>query len=154
VIHAVRGYYLLNFNVSGPSKITVTADNPRYWGAGVEVQPMRLGIRPHREGASISFPLEGPAKLSITRPGHHFGDSEMLFLFTNEPGRSGITSETPGIHYYGPGIHRESADAKSGNHICLATGAVVFWGSQCWEGQGIERQPLPNAAQSHASPDG
>jgi hypothetical protein len=37
----------------------------------------------------------------------------MLFLFANELDRCGITSETPGIHYYGPGIHRESTDARA-----------------------------------------
>src|SRR5271154_1073513 len=117
VMHAVSGYYLLNFEITGTASITITADDPHYWDAGVEVQPMRLGIRPHREGGSISFPLAGPAKVCITRPGDHFADSEMLFLFANEPDRSGITAETPGVRYYGPGIHRENIDARSGDRI-------------------------------------
>ena len=111
VLHAVTGYYLLNFEISGPTRITVTADDPHYWDAGVEVQPMRLGIRPHRDGASITFTLDHPEKLSIERPGDYFSDSQMLFLFANEPDRSGITAETPGIRYYGPGVHHENIDA-------------------------------------------
>jgi PKD domain len=133
VIHAAGGYYLLNFDLTGPVQVTVKASDPHYWDAGVEVQPMRFGIRPHREGASITFPLAGPAKLSITRPGDHFGTSEMLFLFANEPDRSGITADTPGVRYYGPGVHRENIDAHSGDNIYLAAGAVVFGSLNIWQ---------------------
>lgn len=132
VMHAVGNYYLLNFDLVAPAQITVTAKDPHYWDAGVEVQPMRWGIRPHRYGASISFPLGGPAKLSITRPGDHFGDSEMLFLFANAPDISGITSQTPNIRYYGPGVHYENIDARSGDNIYLADGAVVFGSLNIW----------------------
>jgi PKD repeat protein len=133
VMHAVSGYYLLNFELSGATRITITADDAHYWDAGVEVQPMRLGIRPHREGASITFPLTGPAKLCITRPNDHYADSEMLFLFANQPDASGITARTPGIRYYGAGIHRESIDAQSGDHIYLAAGAVIFGALNIWQ---------------------
>ena len=137
VVHAVAGYYLLNFDLAGPAQVTVTASDPHYWDAGVEVQPMRYGIRPHRDGASISFPLAGPAKVSITRPNDHFGDSEMLFLFANPPDRSGITAQTPGIRYYGPGVHRENIDAHTGDHIYLAAGAVVFGSLNVWQVQDV-----------------
>jgi hypothetical protein len=137
VIHAASGYYLLNFEISGPAQITVEAEDPHYWDSGVEVQPMRLGIRPHRDGASISFPIEGPAKLSIVRPNDHFADSEMLFLFANQPDASGIRSETPGIRYYGPGFHRENIDAHSGDRIYLAAGAVVFGSLNIWQVQDV-----------------
>jgi hypothetical protein len=133
VMHAASGYYLLNFEVNGGVRIKITADDPHYWDAGVEIQPMRLGIRPHREEASIDFLLEGPEKLCITRPNDHFADSEMLFLFANKPDRSGITAETAGIRYYGPGVHRENIDAKSGDHIYLAAGAVIFGALNLWQ---------------------
>jgi hypothetical protein len=133
VMHAAAGYYLLNFDVDGVTIITVTASDPHYWDAGVEVQPMRLGIRPKRLGASISFPLTGPAKLSITRPGDHFGDSEMLFLFANPPDNSETTAATPGVRYYGPGLHRENIDAHNGDRIYLADGAVIFGALNIWQ---------------------
>jgi hypothetical protein len=133
VLHAVSGYYLLNFEIDRPTLITVTADDPHYWDAGVEIQPMRLGVRPRRDGATISFSLDGPEKISITRPGEFFADSEMLFLFANQPDHSGITAATPGIRYYGPGIHRENIDAQTGDHIYLAPGAVVFGALNIWQ---------------------
>ena len=133
VLHAVTGYYLLNFDISGPARITITSDDPHYWDPGVEVQPMRLGIRPHRDGASITFTLNGPEKLSIERPGDYFSDSEMLFLFANEPDRSGTTAGTPGVRYYGPGVHHENIDARSGDHIYIAAGAVIYGSINIWQ---------------------
>ena len=132
VLHAASNYYLLNFELSAPTEIVLTADDPHYWDAGVEVQPMRLGIRPQRTGASIRFTLATPAKISITRPGDYFSDSEMLFLFANPPDRSGYTPTTPGIRYFGPGVHHENIDASDGDHIYLADGAVVFGSLNVW----------------------
>ncbi len=133
VMHAAAGYYLLNFDAIGTTALAITASDPHYWDAGVEVQPMRLGIRPKRTGATITFSIDGPVKLSITRPNDHFGDSEMLFLFGNQPDHSGISAETPGIRYYGAGIHRENIDAHSGDRIYLAAGAVVFGSLNIWQ---------------------
>jgi hypothetical protein len=133
VLHAAVGYYLLNFDCHGTTTISVTADDPHYWDAGVEIQPMRLGIRPVRAGAAITFKIPGPVKLSITRPGDYFADSEMLFLFANPPDTTGITVATPGVRYYAPGIHRESIDAHSGDTIYLAAGAVVFGSLNLWQ---------------------
>ena len=133
VFHAVAGYYLLNFEITGPTRITVTADDPHYWDRGVEVQPMRLGIRPQRNGATISFTVDGPTKLSITRPGDFFFNSEMLFLFANHPPGEMITAQTPGVRYYGPGVYHENIDAHSGDHIYIAAGAVIYGSLNVWD---------------------
>ena len=133
VVHAASDYYLLNFDTAGPVTVSVTASDPHFWDRGVEVQPMRLGIRPVRHGATITFPLAGPQKLSISRPGDHFAEADMLFLFANPPDTSGIGPQTPGVRYYGPGVHRESIDAQSGDTIYLAGGAVVFGSLNIWQ---------------------
>jgi hypothetical protein len=143
-VHAASSYYLLNFDIDGPATVTVRASDPHYWDRGVEIQPMRYGIRPTRRGATITFPIPGPVKLSIARPGDHFADAEMLFLLGSPPDRSGITAKTQGVRYYGPGVHREDITAASGDHIYLAAGAVVFGSLNLWqvhnvhvEGRGI-----------------
>jgi PKD domain len=133
VLHAAAGYYLLNFDTTEAVSVSVTASDIHYWDAGVEVQPMRLGIRPKREGATISFTISGPVKLSITRPGDHFAESEMLFLFANKPDQSGITAQTRGVRYYGPGVHRGSINAHSGDTIYIAGGAVVLGSLNLWQ---------------------
>ncbi len=133
VLHAATGYYLLNFDTAGPVTVSVTASDPHYWDAGVEIQPMRLGIRPVRHGATITFPMNGPEKLTIARPGDHFADADILFLFANPPDHSGITASTPNVRYYGPGAHHENIDAHSGDTIYLAGGAVVFGSLNIWQ---------------------
>lgn len=137
VVHAVSQYYFLSFDYDGPVTISVRAPEPHYWDRGVEVQPMRYGIRPVRRGAVITFripgPQNGPVKLVIARPGDHFVDSQMLFLFGNPPDESHITAATPGIRYYGPGVHHENIDAHSGDRIYLAPGAVVFGALNLWQ---------------------
>ena len=132
VMHAASGYYVLNFDVAGPAVLSVTADDPHFWDRGVEVQPMRHGIRPVRHGATISFSIPGPIKLSISRPGEHFAESEMLFLFANAPARAPRADES-GLRSYGPGVHRENINAHSGDRIYLAPGAVVFGSLNLWQ---------------------
>ena len=133
MLHAASNYYLLNFDVSAPTVVRITAEDPHFWDRGVVVQPMRFGIRPLRHGATISFPIPGPVKLSVSRPGDHFADAEMLFLFGNPPPSGQITAQTPGIRYFAPGAHHESIDAHSGDRIYLAPGAVVFGALNLWQ---------------------
>ena len=83
VLHAATAYYLLNFDTAGPATITVEAEDSHFWDNGVESQPMRLGIRPRRNGATIIFKIPRPEKLTIARPGDHFADADLLFLFAN-----------------------------------------------------------------------
>jgi hypothetical protein len=133
VVHAASDYYLLNFDTAGPVTVKVTAADPHFWDHGVEVQPMRLGIRPVRHGATITFQLAGPEKLTISRPGDHFAEADMLFLFANEQETSKTTAATPGVRYYGPGVYHEAIDAHSGDVIYLAGGAIVFGSLNMWQ---------------------
>ena len=133
VVHAASSYYLLNFDLDGQATVSIRAADSNYWDRGVEVQPMRYGIRPRRVGATITFRIPGPVKLSIARPGDHFADAEMLFLLGSEPDRSGITARTQGVRYYGPGVHHEDIEANSGDRIYLAGGAVVFGSLNLWQ---------------------
>ena len=133
VVHAASSYYLLNFDVNGPATVSVRAADAHFWDRGVEIQPMRYGIRPIRRGATITFRIPGPVKLSITRPGDHFADAEMLFLLGSPLDKSGITAKTTGVRYYSPGVHHEDIDAHSGDRIYLAPGAVVFGSLNFWQ---------------------
>ncbi|MBB5327947.1 hypothetical protein HDF14_001553 [Edaphobacter lichenicola] len=137
VLQAATSYYLLNFDTSGPVNVSVTADDPHFWKKGVEVQPTRFGIRPACHGATISFTMAGPSKLTITRPGDHFADAEILFLFANPIDHSGITASTPDVRYYGPGVYHENIDANFGDTIYLAGGAVIFGSLNIWQVENV-----------------
>lgn len=137
VVHAAENYYFLNFDVGKRTTVSVTAESDGYWNRGVEVQPWRLGIRPNVRGRTITFALEGPAKISITRPGDYLGGAEMLFLFADRAERKAPKPGAAGVRYYGPGVHRENIDAKSGDVIYLAPGAVVFGSLNLWEVENV-----------------
>ena len=137
VAHAAENYYFANFNARGPVTVSVTAPTDDYWARGVEVQPWRLGIRPRLRGRTISFRLEGPAKISITRPGDFLAGAEMLFLFANKPEKDAPRADAAGVRYFGPGVHRGGIDAKSGDVIYLAPGAVVLGGLNIWQVENV-----------------
>ena len=134
VLHASTGYYLLNFDTTGPVTISVTASDPHFWDHGVEVQPMRAR---HSSRATlcnhhVSDQRSGQAH-HRPRPGDHFADADMLFLFANPSDTSGITVATPHVRFYGAGAHHENIDARSGDIIYLAGGAVVFGSLNLWQ---------------------
>lgn len=136
VCHAAANLYFLNFDAGKHRKISVTADTDDFWARGVEVQPWRLGIRPQRQGRTITFELKGPAQIAISRPGDYLGDAEMLYLFANPPEQHPPVAPQPGLRYFGPGVHRENIDAATGDTIYLAPDAVLFGSLNLW---GVDR---------------
>ncbi len=133
VVHAAASYYLLSFPMHAPVDITVTADEDGFWSRGVEVQPWRFGIRPKIMGRTISFRLDRPAKLSITRPNDYLGSAQMLFLFADPVEHNAPRGPTAGLRYFGPGMHRENIDAHDGDRIYLAPGAVILGSLNVWQ---------------------
>ena len=133
VMHAAVNLYFLNFEAGKHTKITVTSSTDGYWDAGVDVQPWRLGIRPERQGRTISFTLDGPAKITLSRPNDFLADADMLYLFANPPERKAPTGPQPGLRYIGPCAHIENIDAANGDSIYLAPGAVVFGSLNVWD---------------------
>ena len=133
VMHAALNLYFLNFEAHKHMTISVTAPTDDFWVGGVEVQPWRLGIRPHREGRTITFKLDGPAKISISRPNDYLTQAEMLYLFANPPEKDAPEAGQPGVRYIGPGAHTENIDAQTGDRIYLAPGAVVFGSLNVWK---------------------
>ena len=137
VAHAAANYYLANFDLGKRAKVTITAESDDYWARGVEVQPWRLGIRPTVKGRTISFRLESAAKISITRPNDFLAGAQMLFLFANEPEKNAPAGPAPGLRYFGTGVYRENINAKSGDTIYLAPGAVVLGSLNLWSVENV-----------------
>ena len=129
VAHAAANYYFANFDARRPATVSVTAPTDDYWSRGVEVQPWRLGIRPMLHGRTISFRLDGPAKISIARPGDFLAGAEMLFLFANKPEKDSPRADAAGVRYFARGVHRGGIDAKSDDviyHVTRASSRSLF----------------------------
>jgi hypothetical protein len=136
VAHAAASYEFVNFDVTGPVDVAITAAEPGFWDRGVDVQPWRLGIRPNRQGQTIRFRLSGPVKLSISRPRDFLNHAKMLFLFAGTPPppapRGAAVTVIPA------GVHKGSLNPKSGETIYLAPGAFVFGSLNLWKVENVK----------------
>jgi PA14 domain len=136
VAHAAASYSFVNFDITGPVEVAITAAEPGFWNRGVDIQPWRLGIRPVRDGQTIRFKLAGPAKLSIARPRDFLNHAEMLFLFAGTPPPP-PPPVSPTLHYYQPGVYRQSLNPRSGDTYYLAPGAYFFGSLNLFNVQGV-----------------
>src|SRR5438105_10901038 len=80
VAHAATSYHFANFELRGPTTVSISGPSEDYWSSGAEIQPWRWGIRPTIKGRTITFVVGEPGRFSISRPGDHGATSEMLFL--------------------------------------------------------------------------
>jgi hypothetical protein len=133
VAHAAASYDYVSIESTTAIKIAITASEVGFWDHGVDIQPWRLGIRPERSGRTITFQLEGPAKLSISRPGDFLNHARMLFFFVSKPADLPPKKTPPSFHLIGPGVHRGSLNPKSGETYYLAPGAVIFGSLNLWK---------------------
>ncbi len=136
VAHAAASYEYVSFDITGPVTVEITAAEKGFWEKGVDIQPWRLGLRAIRQGQTIRFRLEGPAKLSISRPGDFLNHAKMLFLFAGTPPPPMPRKEA--IHAYKPGVYHESLNPKSGETIYLAPGSYFFGSLNLWKVENVK----------------
>ncbi len=136
VAHAAANYAFVNFDITGPVTVEITASEPGFWDHGVDIEPWRLGLRPGRVGQTIRFKLAGPAKLSISRPGDFLNHATMLFLFAGTPPPP--APHDPSVHIYKAGVYHESLNPKSGDTLYLEPGAYFFGSLNIWKVQNVK----------------
>jgi len=139
VAHAAANLEFVNFDVTGPVDISITAAEPGFWDRGVDIEPWRLGLRathPRGEPQTIRFRLPGAAKISISRPGDFLNQARMLFVFAGAPPQPPPAG--PNVTIVPAGVHRESLNPKSGDTIYLAPGAFVFGSLNLWQVENVK----------------
>jgi len=136
VAHAATHYEFVSFDATGPVDVAITAAESGFWDKGVDIQPWRLGLRPVREGQTIRFRLEGPARMSIARPRDFLNQAHMLFLFAGTPPPPAPSG--PNVHIVPAGVHRESLNPKSGDTYYLAPGAYIFGSLNLWKVKNVK----------------
>lgn len=138
VAHAAANYDFVNFDITGPVTIAITATEPGFWDRGVDVEPWRLGIRPVREGQTIRFKIAGPEKLSVSRPGDFLNRATMLFVFAGAPPAAAPKQVNASIHVFAPGVYHQSLNPKSGETYYLAPGAYFYGSLNLWKVSGVK----------------
>ena len=137
VAHAAASYDFVNFDITGPVTIAITAAEPGFWDKGVDIEPWRLGIRPVRDGQTIRFKIAGPQKLSISRPGDFLNHATMLFVFAGEPPAPPPAS-SPSVHVIAPGVYHQSLNPQSGETYYLAPGSYFYGSLNLWKVTGVK----------------
>jgi len=136
VAHAAANYEFANFDITGPTEITVTAAEPGFWDHGVDIQPWRLGLHATRNGQTIRFRINGPAKLAISRPNDFLNHARMLFLFAGSPPPPPPSG--PNVTIVPAGLHRQSLNPKSGDTIYLTPGAFILGSLNLWNVEDVK----------------
>ena len=92
------------------------------------VRPSVLGIAPTTDGSRITFSLKSPGPIVVeVNDKHH-----VLHLFPSKMRTTEVDSARPGLHYFGPGVHKPGIiRPKSGEAVYIDAGAVVYGGILC-----------------------
>lgn len=116
---------------SGPVTVQITAAKPF---ATVVVRPLSRGIRLKASGRQVRFTLARPGQFTVEFDGPH----RTLHLFANPPEAPAPSPESPGVRYFGPGVHHPGKIAlRSGETLYLAGGAVVHTAVEAREATGV-----------------
>lgn len=127
-----------SFDFSGTVEVQVTSHRGEV--KTVELRPRSYGLKPTVAGQTATFTLTQPRNLSVEVNGDR---QHNLHLFACAPERDVPAKDTPGVLYFGPGLHtlgthpaigsegrigtRDKAVIKvaSGQTVYLAPGSVV-----------------------------
>lgn len=109
-----------SWDMTGPVRVEIHAEQPV---RSVVVRPHSLGIQPEIHDRTIAFSLQHPRPVTVAVN----GPRHVLHLFPNPPETDVPADDTPGLHYFGPGVHRPGKIVlKSGESVYIAAGAVVY----------------------------
>ncbi|MEN6498558.1 MAG: glycosyl hydrolase family 28 protein [Thermoguttaceae bacterium] len=109
------------WDMSGPVRVEVIASRPI---KRVTVRPLASGISPQVDpsGRRFSFQLQQPAQLVIEVNDAH----QALHLFADPVEQEPPQKGTPGVRYFGPGVHEPGPiTLRDHETVYLAPGAVV-----------------------------
>ena len=108
------------WDMTGAVSVVVQSQRPVQ---SVAVRPTARGIRPTIEGNRISFDLDRPGPVVVEVNGTH----QALHLFPSAPEQDRPAADTPGVRYFGPGVHRPGKiTLQSQESVYIAGGAVVY----------------------------
>lgn len=108
------------WDMSGPVRVEVVS---RRAVQSVVVRPAARSIRPTIDGDRISWTLDRPGPLVVEVNGMHHA----LHLFPSSPEQDVPAPDTPGVRYFGPGVHRPGQiELQSNESVYIAGGAVVY----------------------------
>ena len=111
---------LVRFSFQGSAKVEITA--PRDFRT-VKIRPQSKGVRPRKEGRTVSFEIREPGGYSVEFDGIHEG----ALVFADPPETLRVKAGEKNVRYFGPGVHEVGAiEMADGETLYIDEGAVVF----------------------------
>lgn len=108
------------FDMQGPVQITVTCPQPI---TSAVLLPTSFQLKPEIQGNRVSFTLAAPRPVTLEVNGEWV---KALHLFANPLETNIPKPGTPGVVYFGPGIHEVThLDVTNNQTLYIAGGAVV-----------------------------
>jgi hypothetical protein len=113
-------YGFANFDLSGPAEVRVTCKRSL---DKLVIRPAIAGLTVKQDGPHTALiTLPGPCKISVEPD----GKKSPLLLFANPLEENPPTPESPGLLYFGPGVHhRDKISLTNNQTLYLAGGAVL-----------------------------
>ena len=114
----MEGLHVANFSCNGPQTITIeTPDKIDEY----TIQPVSAGIKAKARKNKLTFKINGPRKLYIQINGNPY-----LAVFANPLESEIPSSDSPGVRFFGPGVHDAGQITLEDNMtIYIAGGALV-----------------------------
>ena len=93
------------------------------------VRPLSLEIEARVEDGRIVFEAPSPSSLTVEFDGRY---DRVLHLFLNEPDEKKPDPASPGVRYFGPGVHKDViVDIKDGETVYLDDGCLLYGVLRC-----------------------
>lgn len=109
-----------SWDMRGPVEVEVLSRRPV---ESVAIRPTARGIQAKVDGNRIRFRLDAPQQITVEVNGWH----KALHLFANAPEATLPNPQTPGVRYFGPGVHRPGViEVENNQTLYIAGGAVVY----------------------------
>ena len=109
-----------HWGMSGPVTVQITTQRSF---TNVVVRPGSRAIHPAVSAQTITFSLTKPGPVTVELD----GPSRALHLFADPPEAEAPKSDTAGVRYFGPGVHRPGKiRLQNGETLYIAGGAVVY----------------------------
>jgi hypothetical protein len=112
---------IARFACGGPATLHIQFDHPI---DKVVIRPLSRRIPIRTDVDSVSLDIPGPCNLVVEE-----GDRPPLLIFAQEPETDVPATNTPGVRYFGPGVHEPGMMTLTNNEtIYIHPEAVVYGG--------------------------
>jgi hypothetical protein len=123
-------YSFANFDVDGSVEVRISSTRPL---RDTVIRPESAGVKARLDGDTLVLSFPGPRKISVEPD----GKKGPLLLFANPVEVNRPRPGTPGVVYFGPGVHKAGRIALTNNQVLYLAGGSVVKAGIAAEGENL-----------------